>query len=77
VKPVTDNFVWNISNAPIELTIAAKEIPSWQIAGDVAPQPVTDRNGYYKGKVSDQRQQITLIPYGCTKVRVVAFPVVE
>jgi hypothetical protein len=77
VKPVNDDFAWNISNAPIELTVAAKQIPAWRIAGDVAPQPVTDRNGYYKGKVSEERRQITLIPYGCTKVRVVAFPVVE
>lgn len=48
----------------------------WMVDG-VAHQPVTDRTGLYKGEVSDEVEQIRLIPYGCTKVRVVAFPVVK
>jgi hypothetical protein len=78
IKPVSDDFTWNLSNAPIELTVAAKKIPGWQsVKNGTAPQPVTDRNGVYKGEVHDESETITLVPYGCTKVRVVAFPVVE
>jgi DUF1680 family protein len=77
VKPVSDNFVWNISHAPIEITTQAKKIPGWKIVNDVAPQPVSDREGLFKGKVSEVTEKITLIPYGCTKVRIVAFPVVK
>lgn len=77
IKPVTDSFVWNLAHAPIELTVKAKEIPAWIIAGDVAPTPITDRTGVYRGKVSETIQEITLIPYGCSKVRIVAFPVVD
>lgn len=77
VKPVTDTFTWNIVHAPIEITASARKIPGWKIVNDVAPQPVSDRTGIFKGEVSDAIERITLIPYGCTKVRIVAFPVVR
>jgi DUF1680 family protein len=77
VKPVTNSFVWNLAHAPIEISAPAKQIPGWQLSNDVAPQPITDRNGIYKGKVAEQQTEIILVPYGCTKVRIVAFPVVR
>lgn len=76
VKPVASNFVWNLANAPLEITASAKKIPDWKIVNDVAPQPVTDRTGIYRGKIESKVEKITLVPYGCTKVRIVAFPVV-
>lgn len=69
-------FVWNQEHAPIEIVAAAKKIPGWISVDGVAHQPVTDRNGVYKGPVDPKNVDITLIPYGCTKVRVVAFPIV-
>lgn len=77
IKPVSDKFVWNLENAPIVIIASSKKIPSWKIVNDVAPQPVTDRSGIYRGKVNNKIEKITLIPYGCTKVRIVAFPVVN
>jgi hypothetical protein len=77
IKQINDNFIWNLANAPIEILAPAKKIPGWQIVNDVAPQPVTDRTGIYKGEVSDTVEKISLIPFGCTKVRIVAFPVVK
>jgi hypothetical protein len=76
-KPVPQNIVWNIAHAPIEITASAKKIPNWKVVDGVARQPVTDRTGRYKGEVSDTVETIRLIPYGCTKVRIVAFPVVK
>jgi len=76
-RPLTDKFVWNIHNAPIEITAPAKKIPNWKVIDGVAHQPVTDRTGIYKGEVSDTVETIKLVPYGCTKVRIVAFPVVK
>lgn len=73
---VTSGFVWNAAHTPLELVTRGKRIPSWQILHDVAPLPQTDRNGLYKGAVSDSVETITLIPYGLTKIRIVAFPVV-
>jgi hypothetical protein len=71
-----DDFVWNIKNAPIEIKVKGKKTPAWTLSGDVAPQPVTARDGLYMGEVEEEEHELTLIPYGCTKVRIVAFPVV-
>lgn len=76
VKAVNENFVWNLAHAPIEIIASAKKIPGWGIMNGVAPSPVTDRTGIFRGEVNEAEEKITLVPYGCTKVRVVAFPVV-
>ena len=77
VKPVTETFLWNQVNAPLELKVLGKKIPDWKIVNDVAPQPVTARDGLYMGKTESRVEELTLIPYGCTKLRIVAFPVVK
>jgi len=77
LQPVSDTFVWNQAHAPLAIIASGKKIPAWKITDGIAPQPVTDRTGIYRGKVNEEEEQITLIPYGCTKVRIVAFPVVK
>jgi DUF1680 family protein len=76
VKPFPKIFKWNLESAPIEITGLAKKIPAWKAIDGVAYQPVTDRTGIYKGEVEKEATKITLVPYGFTKVRIVAFPVV-
>jgi DUF1680 family protein len=71
------DFVWNLAHAPIEIYVPGKQIPAWKAVEGVAYQPQTARDGVYKGKVSDKTTQLTLVPIGCTKVRIVAFPVVK
>ncbi|WP_259015681.1 glycoside hydrolase family 127 protein [Emticicia fluvialis] len=77
VKPPTDAFVWNSANAPVEIKAKGKKIPAWQLVEGVARQPVTPRDGIYLGEVDKKEETITLIPYGCSKLRIVAFPVVK
>jgi len=77
VKKAGDDFVWNLDNAPIEIYAPGKQIPQWKAVGGVAMQPVTARDGIYMGKVADKTEQLTLVPVGCTKIRIVAFPVVK
>ncbi|HVS91325.1 MAG TPA: beta-L-arabinofuranosidase domain-containing protein [Mucilaginibacter sp.] len=77
VKPLNGKFIWNEAHAPIEITATGRQIPDWKLNAGVADQPVTDRDGEYRGAVSDTVHTITLIPYGFTKVRIVAFPVVR
>ncbi|MGC1240441.1 MAG: beta-L-arabinofuranosidase domain-containing protein [Chryseosolibacter sp.] len=76
VKPFPKTFIWNLDHAPIEIIASAKKIPAWKAVEGVAHQPVTDRTGTYRGDVEKEVKKITLVPYGFTKVRVVAFPVV-
>ena len=76
-KPLKKEFVWNSANAPIEIQINARKIPGWILVNGVAHQPVTPRDGIYLGEVSEKQDTITLIPYGCSKLRIVAFPVVK
>jgi hypothetical protein len=75
-KPFPKTFKWNLEHAPIEIVAPAKQIPGWKAVDGVAHQPVTDRTGVYKGEVNEDVKTITLVPYGFTKVRIVAFPVV-
>lgn len=77
LKAADGGFVWNLAKAPIQIQTTGRRIPDWVIAQDVAPQPVTARDGLYMGAVSDSLETITLVPIGCTKVRIVAFPVVK
>ncbi|ARK09868.1 beta-L-arabinofuranosidase domain-containing protein [Fibrella sp. ES10-3-2-2] len=76
LKPPT-GFVWNAANAPITITTKGRKIPGWKAGNGVAHQPVSARDGIYKGDVAKQEETITLIPYGCSKLRIVAFPVVQ
>lgn len=77
VKPIQEDFAWDLEHAPIEISIQAKRIPDWTIAQDVALTPVTARDGLFMGRVEAKAETITLVPYGCTKLRIVTFPVVK
>jgi hypothetical protein len=77
VKPIGYDFVWNQEHAPIELRLPARQLPDWKEVNGVAFQPVNDREGIYKGSVAPEKEEIVLVPFGFTKVRIVAFPVVK
>jgi hypothetical protein len=56
--------------APVELTVKARRLPSWQMvddsAGPLPVSPVTTR---------EPEVSVTLIPYGAARLRITAFPV--
>lgn len=77
IKEFPRPFKWNLESAPIEIIASGKQIPDWKAVAGVAHQPVTDRTGIYRGDVDEETKTLTLVPYGFTKVRIVAFPVVK
>jgi DUF1680 family protein len=69
------NYPWNQTNAPIQLKTTGKQIPSWKLYQDMAgPLPYSKIYGI---ETSEKSESITLIPYGCTTLRISQFPVVN
>ena len=75
-KMETD-FPWSQENAPVEIKVKAKRIPSWQLYNEMAgPQPYS-RMIYGMDNDGLPEEDITLIPYGCTTLRITEFPVLR
>ncbi|RRB02416.1 beta-L-arabinofuranosidase domain-containing protein [Larkinella rosea] len=66
-------FPWNLENAPIRIKTKARRIPSWQIYNEMTgPIPYSQM---YKLEADPTEEEIILVPYGCTNLRISQFPV--
>ncbi|MBN1996833.1 glycoside hydrolase family 127 protein [candidate division KSB1 bacterium] len=65
---------WNPANAPVFLETCGKQMPHWKLYnGTAGPIPTSPDDS-----VKDTEPvPITLIPYGCTTLRIAQFPVVR
>lgn len=73
-KEVVSDDPWNPANAPIALRALGIRLPDWQLYnGSAGPLPYSPQP-----TPSGQKPElVTLIPYGCTRLRISEFPVVE
>jgi rhamnogalacturonyl hydrolase YesR len=63
---------WTIEKAPVRILAKARKIPEWQkyggITGPIPWSPI---------KSKEPTEEVTLVPYGCTKLRISEFPVID
>jgi hypothetical protein len=77
-KEKTSGYPWNLKGAPIEIKVKGRQMPSWSLYNNMAgPQPYS-RIIYGMKSVNEQPDtELTLVPYGCTTLRISEFPVIK
>jgi hypothetical protein len=71
----TGKYPWNLENAPISIKTKARRIPSWQLYNEMAgPLPFSKT---YRMETAKEEEEIILVPYGCTNLRISQFPVLN
>jgi hypothetical protein len=73
-KPVSA-YPWNPENAPMQIKTKARRIPSWGLYNESAGQ--IPYSLIHNVETEDKEEDIILIPYGCTNLRISQFPVVR
>lgn len=72
-KPI-DGYPWNVENAPIEIHTQGKRMAEWTLYnGSAGPLPYSTQ--YQVSTLPEE--DIVLIPYGCTTLRITEFPVTK
>ncbi len=65
-------YPWNLENAPVEIKARGVQLPEWQLTQGAPHFPA-----WWGGRTGEEVevQEITLVPYGCTTLRITEFPV--
>ena len=65
-------YPWNLENAPVALKMKALHVPEWKADHGVPYFP--SFWGNYQQDTTGRVQEISLVPYGCTTLRISQFP---
>ncbi|WP_268035538.1 beta-L-arabinofuranosidase domain-containing protein [Algoriphagus sp. PAP.12] len=71
------SYPWNLENAPIELKVKGIQLEEWKTVNGAPLLPENLRKNIPLSEWKNQNQLLTLIPYGCSTLRITEFPVVE
>jgi len=67
-------FPWSPEHAPVAIRAKARKIPSWKLYnGMTGPLPYSIG---YNVETEKDTEEVYLIPYGCTNLRIAQFPVI-
>lgn len=68
------SFPWNPENSPVRIETKAKRLKDWKIYyGSAGPLPYSIQ---LNQNVSDVEETVSLIPYGCSTLRISEFPLI-
>ena len=70
------SYPWNLENAPIELRLTGVQLPEWKLVKSAPQLPANLPSKLSGSELTKRQKSITLIPYGCTTLRITEFPVV-
>jgi len=71
VRNNVTGYPWNLENTPIEIKAKGKRIKEWTLYNGMAgPLPYSPQSQIE----TSQEEDITLVPYGCTTLRITEFP---
>jgi len=71
------DYPWNLENAPVEISTKGIKIPSWKLYNEMAgPLPWSYSYNLELGE-NPVIEDIILIPYGCTTLRISEFPIIS
>lgn len=73
-RETISDYPWTPENAPVEIRVPARKLDSWQLYQDSAG-PIPHSIQKHTGQLLEET--ITLIPYGCTTLRITEFPEIK
>ena len=73
-KDWNGSYPWNLENAPIHLKIKGVQIPDWKLVKSAPVFPDSEKLNLSADAIA---KELTLVPYGCTTLRITEFPKVS
>jgi hypothetical protein len=74
-KRAVSSSPWNPDSAPLQIRTKGRRIPSWQLYNDMTG--MLPYSFIYGLETAKEEEELILIPYGCTNLRISQFPMVR